>query len=84
MGQCGRHGSMWETRVQSLDRKDPLEKGRAIYSSILAWRFPWIEEPDWLWSIGSQSLTRLKRLSTHVHAKAKLKLIFSMLEEAFT
>ena len=25
--------------------KDPLEKGRAIYNSILAWRIPWTEEP---------------------------------------
>ena len=73
-----------ETRIQSLGQEDPLEESMATHFSILAWRFPWIEEPDWLWSIGSQSLTRLKRLSTHVHAKAKLKLIFSMLEEAFT
>ena len=34
-----------ETQVQSLDWEDPLEKGMAVHSSILAWRIPWIEEP---------------------------------------
>ena len=33
------------TRVQSLGREDPLEKGMATHSSILAWRIPWTEEP---------------------------------------
>ena len=33
--------------------------------TILAWRIPWTEEPSGLWSIGSQSWTRLKRLSMH-------------------
>ena len=33
--------AMWETWVQSLGWEDPLEKGKAIYSSILAWRIPW-------------------------------------------
>ena len=33
--------AMQETRVQSLGREDPLEKGKAIPSSILAWRVPW-------------------------------------------
>ena len=34
---------MQETRVQSLGQKDPLEKGMAIHSSILAWQIPWTE-----------------------------------------
>ena len=38
--------AMWETWVQSLDGEDPLEKGMAIHSSVLAWRIPWTEEPD--------------------------------------
>ena len=46
--------AMQETRVQSLGWEDPLEKGRAIHSSILAWRIPWIEEPGRLQSTGSQ------------------------------
>ena len=33
--------TMWETWVQSLGWKDPLEKGKATHSSILAWRIPW-------------------------------------------
>ena len=45
---------MQETWVQSLGREDPLEKGMAIYSSILAWRIPCIEEPGRLQSMGSQ------------------------------
>ena len=43
-----------ETQVQSLDQKDPLEKGMATHSSILAWRIPWTEEPGGLQSIGLQ------------------------------
>ena len=37
-----------ETQVQSLDQEDPLEKGMATHSSILAWRIPWTEEPGGL------------------------------------
>ena len=37
--------AMQETQVQSLSWKDPLEKGMATHSSILAWRTPWTEEP---------------------------------------
>ena len=35
---------MQETQVGSLDAEDPLEKGKATHSSILAWRIPWTEE----------------------------------------
>ena len=45
---------MRETWVQSLGREDPLEKEMATYSSILAWRNPWTEEPGGLQSTGSQ------------------------------
>ena len=43
-----------ETWVQSLGWEDPLEKGMATHSSILAWRIPWKEEPGRLQSTGSQ------------------------------
>ena len=43
-----------ETGVQSLVQKDPLEKGMATHSSILAWRIPWTEEPGGLQSMKSQ------------------------------
>ena len=46
--------AMQETRVQSLGREDPLEKGMATHSSILAWRIPCTEEPGRLQSMGSQ------------------------------
>ena len=41
--------AIWETWVQSLGWDDPLEKGKATHSSILAWRIPWT-----LLSMGSQ------------------------------
>ena len=43
-----------ETRVQYPDWEDPLEKGMAAHSSILAWQIPWTEEPGGLPSMGSQ------------------------------
>ena len=46
---------MQETEVQSLSQDDPLEKGIASRSSILAWRIPWTEEPGGLQSTGLQS-----------------------------
>ena len=45
---------MWETRVLSLGQEDPLEKEMVTHSSILAWRIPWMEEPDGLQSTGLQ------------------------------
>ena len=43
-----------EMQVQSPGREDPLEKGMATHSSILAWRIPWTEKPGGLQSMGSQ------------------------------
>ena len=37
--------AMQETRVPSLGQEDPLEKGMATHSSLLAWRILWTEEP---------------------------------------
>ena len=48
--------AMRETWVQSLGWEDPLEKGTATHSSILAWRIPWTEEPGRLKSMGSQKV----------------------------
>jgi len=45
---------MHETQVQSLGAEDPLEKGMATHSSVLAWIIPWIEEPGRLQSMGSK------------------------------
>ena len=44
--------AMWETHIRSLSGEDPLEKGMATHSSILAWEIPWTEEAvagDSLW-----------------------------------
>ena len=46
--------AMWETWVQFLGWEDPLEKGMAIQSSVLAWKTPWTEELGRLQSMGSQ------------------------------
>ena len=46
--------AMQEMQVQFLGQEDPLEKGMATHSSILAWRIPWTEEPGGLWPIGLQ------------------------------
>ena len=43
-----------ETWVRFLGQEDPLEKEMAIHSSTLAWKIPWMEEPDRLQSMGFQ------------------------------
>ena len=48
--------AMQEIQVRSLDWEDPLEKGMAIHSSILAWRIPRSKEPGGLQSMGSQKV----------------------------
>ena len=46
-----------ETWVLSLGQEDPLEKGLATHSSILAWRMPWTEGPDRPQSMGLQRVS---------------------------
>ena len=46
--------AMQEIQVHSLGWEDPLEKGMATHTSILAWRIPWTEELGGLRSMGSQ------------------------------
>ena len=50
--------AMRETWVLSLGRKDPLKKGMATHSSILAWRIPWTVEPGGLKSMWLQRVRR--------------------------
>ena len=40
--------AMNKKQVRSLGQEDPLEKGMASHSSVLAWRIPWTEEPSGL------------------------------------
>ena len=58
--------AMQETRVRSLGWEDPLEKGLATHTSILAWGIPWIEEPGGLQSLGLQRVGHSSIL-THTH-----------------
>ena len=55
--------AMQETQVWFLGREDPLEKEMAIYSSTLAWKIPWTEEPDRLQSMGSQRVRYINKKS---------------------
>ena len=49
-----------ETRVQSLGHENPLEKGMATYSNILAWQISWTEELGSLQSMGSQRVRHVE------------------------
>ena len=62
--------AMLETRVQTLDQGDPLEKGMATYSSMLAWRIPWTEEPSGLQSMRLQRVRHGRATNTLKHALA--------------
>ena len=64
--------AMQETQVRSLGQEDPLEKGIATYSSILAWRIPWTEEPGGLQSMGLQRVKNYSSVSTASSASVEL------------
>ena len=66
--------TMWETRVRSLGREDPLEKAMATHSSTLAWKIPWTEKPGRLQSMG------LKRVGHDWVTSLSLFLAFYMYE----
>ena len=55
--------AMKETRVRYLGEKDPLEKGMATHSNILAWRIPWTEEFDGLQFMESQRVEMTEPLT---------------------
>ena len=54
---------MQEARVRPLGQENPLEKGMATHSSILARRIPWTEKPDELQSIGLQRVRPTEQLT---------------------
>ena len=56
--------AMQETQVRYLGQEDPMEKGMAPHSSILAWRIPWTEEPGGLQSTGSQDQSQTQATNT--------------------
>ena len=61
--------AMWKTPVQSLGWEDTLEKGMAIYSSILACRIPWTEVSGGLQSVGLQRVGHDWASNTLTHAR---------------
>ena len=54
-----------ETWVQSLGWEDPLEKGIATHSYILAWKIPWTKEPGRLQSRDGKELDTTEQLTLH-------------------
>ena len=60
--------AMWETWVRSPGWEDPLEKGKATYSSMLAWRIPWTAQ-----SVGSQRVRGVAKSRTQLLLKLKLQ-----------
>ena len=56
-----------ETRVRSLGQEDPLEKEMATYSSILAWKIPWTEEPGRHSPWGCKESETTEQLHFHFH-----------------
>ena len=55
---------MWNTWVQSLDQDNPLEKGMATHSSILAWKIPWKRSLEDHSPWGCNELDTIERLTT--------------------
>ena len=60
--------AMWETWILSLGWEDPLEKGKATHSSILAWRIPM----DCIIHRVTKSQTRLSDVHFHFHSSASV------------
>ena len=60
---------MQETWVRFLGWEDPLEKGMATYSNILAWRIPWTGKPGGLQSLGVSELDMTEQLTLLFHFK---------------
>ena len=71
--------AMQETRVRSLGQKDPLEKGMATHSTILAWIIPWIEEPGGLKSCMNITKTRYP-VAVEGIVNSNTKIMFSIMK----
>ena len=72
---------MQETWVQSLGREEPLKKGMATHSSILAWRIPWPEKPGWLQSTGSRRVRHYWATNSQKQKKKKSYQAIKHMEE---
>ena len=71
-----------EVRIRSLGQENPLEKGMATHSSILAWRIPWSKELGRLQSMGLQSAGHdlMTNINTHLLEIMTLRLQVTNLE----
>ena len=72
-----------EIQIRSLSWEDPLEEGMATHSNIFALKIPWTEEPDWLQSMGLQSVahnlvTKCTHACTHTHTHTHTHFISSI------
>ena len=65
--------AMQEIQVRSLGWDDPLEKGMAAHSSILAWRIPWTEEPGGLQSMALRRVGHNQASNTHAYTHSMSK-----------
>ena len=74
MTECLNWTERQEVTVICPGQEDPLVKGMATHSSIVAWRILWTEEPGRLQSIALQSRVWLERVSMHSHSKDKRSL----------
>ena len=80
--------AMRKTLVQSLGWKDPLEKGRATHSSILAWKISWTEEPSQLQSmesrrVGYNWVTFITFLHIPVYTDTNINWTFTICKEIY-
>ena len=64
--------AMQQIWIRSLGWEDPLKKGMATHSSILAWRIPRTEEPGGLQSLGSQRVRHDWVTLTHTHTHTRI------------
>ena len=74
---------MWETQVLSLGWEDPLEKGIATHSSILAWRIPWTEELVAYFPCGYKDSEATERLTLLLSILLGLFRTIHWLDDAF-
>ena len=70
--------AMQETQVLSLDLDNPLEKGMATHSSILAWGIPWTEEPGGLYSPWGRKKSATTERLTHTRTHTRIPLYGSV------
>ena len=75
---------MWETWIRSLGQEDPLEKGMATHSSILAWRIPGTEKPGGLQSMLSQRDTTKQLTHTHTHTHTLCNMVMRLSPSSWT